>query len=215
MRCHDYVAELNRQCLNQPKGIRTSTRIRIAACVLLHRHAPQDVTISALCSEAGIAHGTFYIHFSDRTALLADTLLGFVAFLQSTMRRAGLHAPTGRIRAATTAYAGMFEANTGLMNCLLHHHQAFPEARAAFHRLNGEWAETVVAAVQKRHRQSGRAGGIEREELLRRARALGGMVDQYLSGLFLSVDPGLVALSTRREDVIDTLCLIWERGMEP
>lgn len=211
----DYAAELARLSRDRPKGERTSARIRIAACVLLQRHAPQDVTIPALCKEAGIAHGTFYLYFSDRNLLLADTLLGFVAFLQETMRRASARRPEDTIRASTTAYAEMFEQNAGLMNCLLHHHDSFPQARAAFHRLNSEWIETVVASVRTRLQRDGRAETITREELLRRGHALGGMVDQYLSGLILSADPTLTALSTRRDAVIDTLCLIWARGMEP
>jgi len=214
-RIRSYADFLDQQSHDRPKGERTSARIRIAACNLLHRLSPQEVTIPALCKEAGIAHGTFYLYFPDRTRLMADTLLGFVTFLQDAMRQASALEPQDRIRAATTAYAELFERNAGLMNCLLHHHDTFPEARAAFGKLNREWIETVVASVQKRLRLSDRAGDITHEELLRRGHALGGMVDQYLSGLILSADPALIALSTRRSAVIDTLCRIWERGMEP
>lgn len=209
-----YADQLARMGENRPKGARTSLRIRIAACSLLQSHAPQDLTVPALCKAAGIAHGTFYLHFPDRNVLVADTLLGFVAFLQETMRRASAHQPGDPIRASTKAYAEMFEANAGLMKCLLHHHEAFPEAREAFHKLNSEWIETVVASVERRLRRGASADAVPREELLRRAYALGGMVDQYLSGLFLSADPALIAVSAERKDVINTLCLIWERGME-
>lgn len=89
----------------------------------------------------------------------------------------------------------MFAANTGLMKGLSHHHDSFPEARAAFHRLNAEWVETVVTATLRQLDQAGRGGEIGREKLLRRGHALGGMVDQYLSGLILSADPALVAVS--------------------
>jgi hypothetical protein len=50
---------------------------------------------------------------------------------------------------------------------------------------------------------------------MRRAYALGGMVDQYLSSLLLSRDPTLIALSSDREATLETLSLIWERGMMP
>lgn len=210
-----YAAFLAHQCQNRPKGERTSARIRIAACTLLQCHAPQELTIPELCKTAEIAHGTFYLYFSDRNALLTNVLLGFVSFLQETMRRASSLEPENTVRASTTAYAEMFEHNAGLMKCLLHHHDSFPEARTAFHQLNREWIGNVVASVQKRLHGQGRGGDITHEELLRRAIALGGMVDQYFSGLILSADPALIALSARRADVIDTLCLIWERGMEP
>lgn len=47
----------------------------------------------------------------------------------------------------------------------------------------------------------------------RRAYALGGMVDQHLSDLLLSKDPNLAEISQDREAVLETLSLIWERGM--
>lgn len=214
---HDlgYGAMLAHQCRDRPKGERTSARIRIAACTLLQHHAPQDLTIPALCKTAGIAHGTFYLYFPDRTALLTDVLLGFVRFLQDTMHRAGSQKPEDTVRASTTAYAEMFEHNAGLMKCLLHHHDSFPQARAAFHALNSDWIGRVVTAVRKRLVAQGRGGDITQDELQRRAHALGGMVDQYFSALVLSADPALIAVSARRADVIDTLCLIWERGLEP
>ncbi|MCA1940502.1 MAG: hypothetical protein LDL26_05840, partial [Caenispirillum bisanense] len=55
----------------------------------------------------------------------------------------------------------------------------------------------------------------DRDELLRRAYALGGMVDQYLVALHVHRDPTLAALSADREAVVDTLTLIWKRGMTP
>ena len=51
------------------------------------------------------------------------------------------------------------------------------------------------------------------DEITRRAYALGGMVDQYLSNLFFSQDPGLIEISQDREAVLETLSLIWDRGM--
>jgi len=211
----DYAVFLAQECETRPKGERTRASIQIAACNLLRQQAPQDMTIPQLCKAAGIAHGTFYIYFPDRNVLLADTLLGFITYLQSVMRDASSRHPDDTIRASTTAYADMFEVNAGLMKCLLHHHDAFPEAKASFHKLNSEWIGRIVASVQNKLKQTSQSEDIDKAELLRRAHALGGMVDQYLSGLILSEDPELIALSTERRDVINTLCLIWERGMEP
>ena len=51
------------------------------------------------------------------------------------------------------------------------------------------------------------------DELMRRAYALGGMVDQYLTALFLSQDRTLASVSKDPEAVIDTLSFIWQRGL--
>jgi hypothetical protein len=129
------------------------------------------------------------------------------------MRAASENRPDETIRAATRAYFELFVQNRGLMRCLVHHLDGFSEAQSAFQRLNRDWIETVVAAVERKLQRDGRADAIARPELLRRAFALGGMVDQYLSSLFLSKDPNLAAVSQDREAVLDTLTLIWERGM--
>ena len=50
---------------------------------------------------------------------------------------------------------------------------------------------------------------------MRRADALGGMTDQYLGSLLLSNDPNVREVSKNMELVIDTLTLLWQRGMEP
>jgi len=207
---YSYPAQLARLAEVRPKGERTRARLMAAACDLLDTAAPQDLTIAAICARAKVAAGTFYVHFADRQALLAELLGGFVGFLQAMMRGAGRDRPDDAIRAATRAYGAMFEANRGLMRCLIRHQDSFPQARAAFHRLNADWVETVVAAAM---RQAG--PGADRYEMTRRAYALGAMTDQYFAALYLSREPGLVTVSRDRAAVIDTLSLIWQRGLQP
>jgi len=45
--------------------------------------------------------------------------------------------------------------------------------------------------------------------------ALGGMVDQYLIMLLFGHDGTLASVLRDRDAVVDTLRLIWKRGMEP
>jgi TetR/AcrR family transcriptional regulator, ethionamide resistance regulator len=208
-----YAERLAADSEGRPKGERTRAQIQIAACRVLEGNGPQDLTISSICEEAGVSNGTFYIYFPDRHALLDVLLTGFVEFLQSSMRAASASQPDETIGAATRAYVELFTQNRGLMRCLIHHLDGFPEAQTAFQRLNRDWIETVVASVQRRMKRDGRDDAISRPELLRRAYALGGMIDQYLSNLLLSKDPNLAAVSQDREAVLDTLTLIWERGL--
>lgn len=154
-----------------------------------------------------MSNGTFYIYFPDRHVLLDTLLTDFVAFLQLSMRGASERGLQDAPRAATRAYLDLFERNSGLMRCLVQPPDSFPEVQAAFQRANREWIHTVVASVERRQRQEGTANPIPR------ACALGGMVDQYLSNLLLSKDPNLAEISQDREAVLETLTLIWERGM--
>jgi AcrR family transcriptional regulator len=209
-----YPQALAAQAEGLPKGQRTAQAIRIAACHLLDRTAPRDLTIAAICGRAGVENGTFYLYFPDQAQLLDEVLQGFASFLQTRMIAAGRSHPDAPMRAATEAYVDLFAANRGLMKCLVHHLDAFPAARAAFHRLNRDWIATVVRATRRRHASAGQETPPE-AELTRRAYALGGMTDAYLSGLYLSAEPGLVAVSHDRAAVIATLTTLWERGLQP
>lgn len=201
------------------KAERTRAAIRAAVCRLLDDGPPEHLKVADICRAAGIAHGTFYIYFKDIHAVIGAVLADFVPFVQAVMRAAGRSGGSGaagldRVRPATAAYVALFARNVGLMRCLTAGLEGFPEAREAFQRLNREWAHTVADAARREAAASG-AATPDRDELLRRAYALGGMVDQYLVALHVHRDPTLAALSADREVVVDTLTLIWKRGMTP
>ncbi len=197
------------------KSERTRAGLQAAACRLLDGASPSELKVSDICREAQVAHGTFYVYFRDIRHLLGETLLEFVVFMQTVMRNAGnLESGSERARRATAAYVGMFEQNAGLMRCLVSRVDDLPEAAEAFQRLNREWAETVVDSRLRRLEREGSPGAIRREELLRRAYALGGMVDQYLIMLLFGSDETLAAVSQDRDALVETLTLIWERSMD-
>ncbi len=195
----------------KPKGQRTRLHIIAAASALLDDLEPSDLLVSKVCTAASISNGTFYIYFKDRHVLFQELLQIFISFLQDRMKSAG-YEEEDRIKAATAAYFHLFKMNRGLMRCLLHHHLVNQEVRTAFHQLNKEWIDTVVRAKVDVAMKRGDVA--DPAELKRRAYALGGMVDQYLSNMFLSVDPDLTAVSKEDELVIGTLTEIWRRGMD-
>lgn len=196
------------------KAERTQARLQAAACRLLDERTANELKVAEICAEAGLAHGTFYIYFRDVRHLMAGTLTAFVAFMQASMRGAARIGGRDRIRASNAAYLALFEDNAGLMRCLVSRQDDFPEAAEAFQSLNRDWAQTVVEARLRQLVREGRAAP-QREELMRRAYALGGMIDQYLIALLFGRDAVLADISQDREAVVATLSLIWERGMEP
>lgn len=195
------------------KRERTSLSLQIAGCDLLDRESLSQLTVSKLCKEAGIAQGTFYLHFQDRHDFVSHLLQAYIAFLQVQMKQASQYESEDSVRATTAAYYHLFEANLGLMKCLIHHLEDFPETREAFLRLNREWADSVTHSTMKRWKSKGITQLFSQEDLQRRAYALGGLVDQYLNVLLLHKDPYLKSLSDDKEAVIDSLSDIWKRGL--
>jgi TetR/AcrR family transcriptional regulator, ethionamide resistance regulator len=192
------------------KRERTRADLLVAGAGFLATQPPERLTVSAICTAAGIAHGTFYLHFSDRNALAGCVLSSFVDFLQAEMRAAA-RMPGDATRNTTAAYMRLFEEHFGLMKCMVVGVDAFPQAQEVFQRLNHEWIETVARAARRRQ-------GAERlsdAELMRRAYALGGMVDQYLTALHVTNDPWVRELSQDREAVLDMFTDLWKRGMSP
>ncbi len=210
-----FADHISDDAANGRKSERTQARLQAAACRLLETVSPAELKVADICREAGVAHGTFYVYFRDISHVLAETLAAFVGFMQATMHRAARGAGVHRGRDTTAAYVALFEKNAGLMRCLVARLEDFPEATEAFQGLNREWAATVADARLRQLEREGCAGAIAREELLRRAYALGGMVDQYLIMLLFGSDETLTSVSWNRQAVVETLNLIWERGMKP
>lgn len=192
------------------KGERTRKAL-VLACARMLADEPFDrLTVAALCGSAGVAHGTFYVYFENLNAISAEVLGLFVDFVQLELRAAARE-PGDASRNTTAAYMRIFEAHPGLMKCLVTGIDTFPEARTAFQKLNHEWIRTVVRA----HRRADPGSGRSEEDLMRRSYALGGMVDQYLTALYVNADPWIGALSQDREAVLDLLTDLWKRGMQP
>jgi AcrR family transcriptional regulator len=195
------------------KSDRTRARLQAAVCELLENSVPADLRVDHVCAKAGTSHGTFYVYFPDVQSLLNRTLAAYIDFLEMSLLSAGRDA-TDRPRAVTYAYFNLFEANRGLMRCLVSRAGDLPEANALFEAHNRRWAE-MVAEAAARHAAASGCPVPEREELLRRAYALGGMVDQYLITLFFGSDTTLASLSQDRKTVVDTFATIWTRGLAP
>jgi AcrR family transcriptional regulator len=195
------------------KSDRTRARLQAAVCELLDEAVPADLRVDHVCARAGTSHGTFYVYFPDIRTLLNATLAAFVAFLESTLRAAGRDSHDS-LRAATRAYVLLFRDNRGLMRCLVSRAGDLPEANALFEDLNRRWAETVTEAAL-RHASAAGVPAPDRDDLLRRAYALGGMVDQYLVTLHFGSDDRLAALSQDVDALVDTFTTLWARGLAP
>lgn len=195
------------------KSDRTRARLQSAVCELLENAVPADLRVDQVCARAGTSHGTFYVYFPDIHTLLTRTLAEFVEFLEVSLHRAGqMHGD--RPRAVTRAYVDLFEANRGLMRCLVSRAGDLPEANQMFEALNRRWADMVADAGVRYARANGHPAP-DRDELLRRAYAVGGMIDQYLITLFFGTDATLAALSEDREKVVETFTTLWSRGLSP
>jgi hypothetical protein len=89
-------------------------------------------------------------------------------------------------------YIRVFKANAGLMRCLNSLRREDTAFRKAFLELSQGWNTRMASAIARRR------GTTSTEEFLPTAYALGGMIDEFLTQLYLRQDPALSHLAMKR-----------------
>jgi len=191
------------------------TRLKLLAAIAARLSAGIEeaaLRVADIAAEAGLAHGTFYRYFADRRAAVGALVADFVRFLRDRLAesRDGPPGSRARVRAATLTYVRLFRDNAGLMRCLMSLDNEGAGFRASFHELNRAWNGRVAAAIA--HRRDPVAGAAAVAATLPTAYALGGMIDEFLTQLYLRRDPALAALAGDEAAVADLLTELWCRG---
>jgi TetR/AcrR family transcriptional regulator, ethionamide resistance regulator len=187
------------------------TRLRLLAGLAkqLSDGAEQaDLRVSDVVAAAGLAHGTFYRYFPDLRSAIEVLIGDFALFLYQQLAdsRAGANGSRDRVRGATLTYVRVFKTNAGLMRCLNSLRRDDTAFRKAFLELSQGWNKRVAAAIARRR------GVNSAEDLLPTSYALGGMVDQFLTQLYLRQDPALSYLANDQMAVADLLTELWCLG---
>ncbi len=106
------------------RGRVTRERLLAAAAVVFARHGYEHARIADIVAEAGVSHGLFYRHFSDKNAVLLAVLTRFNDRLRHTSGRGG----TG---AATPTLADLQTRNILFFREYAEHRELFRVAREA------------------------------------------------------------------------------------
>jgi AcrR family transcriptional regulator len=85
--------------IGREKRARTSAQLVAAASALFARQAVESVTVDDVVKEAGVAKGTFYVHFEDLRALAAAVAQDLVQSFDDLLQpgRLGISEPELRI----------------------------------------------------------------------------------------------------------------------
>ena len=191
------------------------TRLKLLAAIAARLSAGIEeaaLRVADIAAEAGLAHGTFYRYFADRRAAVGALVADFVRFLRDRLAesRDGPPGSRARVRAATLTYVRLFRDNAGLMRCLMSLDNEGAGFRASFHELNRAWNGRVAAAIAHRRDPVAEAAAVA--ATLPTAYALGGMIDEFLTQLYLRRDPALAALAGDEAAITDLLTELWCRG---
>ena len=185
------------------------TRLRLLASIataLMSGVERTDLKVADVTKGAGLAHGTFYRYFTDMR-LATDTLIEeFSCFVQERIAsaREGETGSRARVHGATLIYARLFKRNAGLMRYLIGLSGEATAFAQSYQRLNRDWYGRVAAAIARRRGQE-----TSRHDFVPAAYALGGMIDEFLTQVYLRKDPALLHLAEQEEKIAEVLTDLW------
>ena len=209
-----HLAELLEERLQtlrrRPKRQRTRAQILAATARQMERLGYEGLTVESITESLGMARGTFYLHFRDRSHA-ALTVLRVYHALRSRLRpRGGSAMP---VREAITQfnvyYVAVYARNAQLLmgrESLMRDRQ---ELARRGNQLNAKWAERVLADVSKRHPR-GRSTS-DQSQLLLRIRGALAMTDELLRQIYLVRAVGLERFTNNERAVVTAISDMWYR----
>lgn len=216
---YSFIGRLERRLKDNPpklKSDRTRMRIRLACAQVLEEHGFHAARVVDVTNAAGLAEGSFYVYFRDKTDAATDVLssmLDHFGEVQGQPRESD--SPFAALRASNRRWIAYCRQNPGLMRCLLQLGDEVPEFAKLTQRVNRAWYERVARSVLRRFPRKGLAQG----EVLFAVYALGSMMDEIARKLFVYPDPYFLEvledLKLDDEGLADAASVIWFKLLYP
>ncbi len=198
------------------KGQRTREGLKIAAAKVLEQKGYHALRIVDVTKTAGVAEGSFYVYFRDKTdvtlAVLTTLLEDFFSVNLSSEDDDG---PFDTIRRANRRWLAICRSNSGLMRCMLQVGDEDATFAQLARSINQGWYQRIASSVLRRFPK----GAIDEKAVLLVAYMLGAMMDDIARKLFIYPDEGLLDLlkSAGADDVTvaDVASVLWVRQLYP
>lgn len=175
-----YASYLEAQAseIRKPRsGARTRLKLMAAGSRLLDTMSAADLFISAVCEDAGMAKGTFYIYFDTKEEYIETILRDYVGFEMQMLPRFADDSETfTAVLRLVTWYERTFMANVGILRCLIQQSDTDPTIRALWETRNQGIVDRVLHDLDRRAGLSDH----ERELLQMAVHSVGYMMDQSL-----------------------------------
>lgn len=197
------------------KTERTRLRLLAAIAAAVNAGTPRGaLRVADVTRAAGVAHGTFYRYFEDLPAATEALVGAFAEHVRERLAgaRQGETGSRERVRGATLAYTLLFRDNAPLMRCLIGLDGEDSAFARSYRELNRAWYGRMAAAIARRRARDAGGGETDPESLLPTAYALGGMIDEFLTQVYLRRDPALAHLAADEQAIAELLTELWCRG---
>lgn len=172
-----YLQALSLQITKVRSGEKTKLRLLAAGATLLDSTGFRELNVEDVSKSAGMAKGTFYIHFESKDEFLVELGRRYVEFELATMP---LRQPSGdpfqRFLIWVAWYEKTFALNVGVLRCVVQMGDASPDMRAVWYGRNRRMSD----AVQSRWFSPDEVGEIDPVLAQLTLRTAGTMLDESL-----------------------------------
>lgn len=203
---------------DKPKRQRTRLALLAATAIELQEHGYEELTIDGIVKQAGLARGTFYLYFQNRSDAAAAVRRSFTATLRKFRPRGSRKLSAwDAIYRVNRFYVAFYARNAGLLagNGALFHDR--PDLLNNRDAINHRWAQILLRDLSHRDGASWFFEQSEERALLA-LRFVILMADEALRQTFIQPPPYIKALARTEEDVAEVLSTLWYRclyGNEP
>lgn len=182
-----YLQAMAQEITKKRSAEKSTLKLLAAGARLLETDHYRDLLVQAICEEAGVAKGTFYIYYDTKDIFLRNLAQRFVNFeFQTYPRFSSKNTPFENTRRWVYWYEKTFAANVGIFKCMVQMGEQDAEMRAIWHERNGRISERSLAGWMKTHQD--RDLNLQRWVL----RTSGLMLDQSLFERYgVQTGPGL------------------------
>jgi TetR/AcrR family transcriptional regulator, transcriptional repressor for nem operon len=196
------------------KGLRTRERLKIATAEVLERKGYLAMRAADIAKRAGLAEGSFYIYFKDKTAATLTVLTSLLEdFMLLGNQVAEATSPFEAIRQANQEWIATARANSGLMRCVLQLGDENPDFAELIQRSNRRWYSRVAKSVARRR------GLPDERPMVLVVYLLGGMMDELLRKLVIYPDREMLGLLRELDAddavIADAASIMWLRLLYP
>lgn len=194
----------------RPKRQRTRAQIVAATASQLEKLGYEGLTVDAITEALGIARGTFYLHFRDKSHAATAVVRIYIALRRRFAPRGISTLPVREsIYRSNAYYVAVYSKNAQLLlgrESLIRDRE---ELARIGDRQNAMWTERVIADVCTRYPRKRDTRELTQLEL--RVRGALAMTDELLREIYLFRSPGLERFRDDEQAVVTAVSDMWYR----
>ncbi|MEX1146842.1 MAG: TetR/AcrR family transcriptional regulator [Sphingomonadales bacterium] len=208
----NYHDHLQLQISKLPKRgpARTKEHVKAAAARMLETDSYYNIRIDALCNEAGVAKGTFYLHFQDKEELTVHILEEYTTIQVQLIP--DLHHVADSYEALKTIntwFARSFVENIGLHRNLMQLSEKIPAITEIWTTFLSTVSDMYIRDIFQRV-----GSVISYDQALLAIYSLGGMLDQALYAIHaVHRNPSFERLAASLENLVETVTVLQHRAI--